>query len=613
MTDMQGGISLCMIVKDEQTFLGDCLQSVKDIVKEIILVDTGSTDDTVSIAERFGAKVYHYLWDNSFSNARNFAIEKAGHEWILLLDADERLFAEDRQKLLDFINTTTQDGAHFTVYNYVGDTGFTQYSLHNAFRLLKNNGMYRFHGSIHEQIIRADGQPVVNRFALTDIRIHHLGYLNSVIKQKDKRNRNIPLLTEELSKDPNNAFMLFNLGNEYMIMKDYPKALELYEKSHALYDKQDAYGPFLFFRTAICYYSLEMHQKALDILREGLSAYPGCTDMEFLKGRVYMEWQRDVLAIECFQKAIAMGPPHPTLRISDNCSTTRPLCALALLYERQHDYEKAAMHYAKALQADNKLYSTLYSIAGVSVKIGLSPSQIEQRFMSFFGDLSHIPNRMMLADVLLSQRICGPCKAHLELLDSAQEYEGERAMLWGKYYFYEKQYTQAIAYLIKAVRTGEPPRILPAALRDGTILLLATHLILGIKQPKDTANILSDMVKAFGSLGERLTKQIFAVLDGSEESLLEGDDSKNTLSLFTALLQIILWSGEYDLFEKLLYVYNHINDPGVMLSLAALYQENGFFKLASETVLRSIKELNVLDPVGAQILANALLEEKAVG
>ena len=77
-------LSLCMIVKDEEKNLGRCLESIKDIVDEIIIVDTGSTDNTIKIAEKYGAKIFHYKWDNSFANARNYSLSKASKDWILL-------------------------------------------------------------------------------------------------------------------------------------------------------------------------------------------------------------------------------------------------------------------------------------------------------------------------------------------------------------------------------------------------------------------------------------------------------------------------------------------------------------------------------------------------
>lgn len=585
--------------------------SVRDFVDEMIVVDTGSTDDTVSIAERYGAKIFTYPWDHSFSNARNYAIEKAGHEWILLLDADERLVQEDGPKLQDFVRTTTFDGAHFKVYNFVGNKGSGQYTLHNAFRLLKNKDIYRFKGDIHEQISRTDGKSFENCFPVTDIRLHHLGYLDSVVAQKDKRSRNIPILLKELEKEPENPFMLFNLGNEYMAERNYQKALELYGKAHVRYVKHEAYAPHLLFRRAMCYYHLEMYAKAIDVLNEGLAVFPGCTDMEFLKGLVYMDWRRDTLAIESFQKALAMGDPHPTLRFSDGCGTTRPLLSLALIYERQHDDGKAAACYTQAVGIDPKLYSALYGVAKCLKKMMWKPAEIEENLSKFFSDLAYIPNRILLIDMLLSQRLCLSCAKHLDFLARIEGYEVEKALLFGKYYFYTKQYEKATAFLLKALKEKEYPRIFAHGRQESALFLFATILITGTAADiGDAREVIEEIKRDFGTPGELICRQIQSIWEGGDKNLLEGENPQELLSFFSQLLKIILGNAEFDLFEKLLYVYNYIDSPRVLLSLAQVYLENGLPQFAASAVLRSIKELDMIDAAGARLLADALLMEK---
>ena len=93
-------ISQCMIVKNEEANIERALSWGKGVVSEQIVVDTGSTDRTVEIAERMGAKIYHFEWIDDFAAAKNFAISKAKYEWIALLDADEYFLEEDAKKLL---------------------------------------------------------------------------------------------------------------------------------------------------------------------------------------------------------------------------------------------------------------------------------------------------------------------------------------------------------------------------------------------------------------------------------------------------------------------------------------------------------------------------------
>ena len=110
-------LSLCMIVKDEEEFLSNCLNSVKGIVDEMIVVDTGSSDRTVEIAEYFGARVLSHPFGGDFSEARNASIRKASSDWIRVLDADEEIEQEDAPKIRELIQKEKADGIYFTIQN----------------------------------------------------------------------------------------------------------------------------------------------------------------------------------------------------------------------------------------------------------------------------------------------------------------------------------------------------------------------------------------------------------------------------------------------------------------------------------------------------------------
>ncbi len=614
METMKPGISLCMIVRDEQEFMEECLLSVKGIADEILIADTGSVDDTKEIARLCGAQVYDYPWNFSFSHARNFIMGKAAYEWVLLLDADERLFTQDGEKLLEFVKGSGFDGAHFKVYNYVGSYGEGQYTLHNALRLVRNNGLYRFAGDIHEQIMRIDEEPMDGLFAVTDIRLHHLGYLESVVSKKNKRERNIPLLLAELDKDPVNAFMLFNLGNEYMAKKEYGKALECYEKSKTFYKAQEAFGPHLFFRTALCHYNTQRLLKAVETLAEGLLIYPGCTDMEYLRGRVYMDLHRDFAAAESFQKAIDMGQPHATLRFSDDCATTKPLMSLAELNMRQHEYHKAAIYYTKAIQADNNLHAALYGMAKAYKKMGYAPADIEKRITSLFATPGHLPNRIMTADILLSQGLWEQSLTQLSFLNEAGEaFLGEVSLLWGKYYLLAGDFDKALESLSKSVSCAGAGSVLARTAKESAMMQFALLLM---HKPGRT-DVMDEAVdaigRAFGEMGRLLCGQVLIVLSSGQEDLLHGQEPAGLMVFFSVLLRIILECGAFDLFERVLYVYNYVDSRNVLISLAQLYMECGFPQLAGQTVLRSIKELDAIDDFGAQVLLDSLVYQRAQG
>ena len=604
------GISLCMIVRDEQDMLKDCLLSVEGVADEILIADTGSMDDTKAVAIQAGAKLFDYPWDESFSRARNYIMDRAAYEWILLLDADERLFPEDKKKLLDLISTTDGDGAHFKVYNHVGRYGDGAYTLHNALRLVRNNKSYHFVGDIHEQIARVDGQPFGGRFAVTDIRIHHLGYLDKVVKGKNKRERNIPMLTRELDKDPENAFMLFNMGNEHMAQKDYTTALDWFYKSKEHLKRQEAFGPHLLFRMALCHFNLGQLGKAVRVLTEGLLLYPGCTDMEYFRGTVYMEWHRDFLAAECFQNAIDMGPPPVELRFSDDCGTSKPLMSLAALHMRQHDWGKAADYYAKAIQADSHLHAALYGMARAYKKMGLSPGETADRIGALFANSDYFANRLMLVDVLLAQGFWQVCEPHLVFLDTKEGIAAERALLWGKCRLRAGDYDKAVEQLSIGAQCDEVEKVLPGLKAEGALLLFCAMLLQKNGQTADVDFAVQMVGRFHGNMGTKLCRQILAVLDGSQADWLKGESATDLNDLFSLILRIVLECGAYDLFEGMLYVYNYFDSARVLLFLGQLYLECGFPQMAAKTILRSAKELDTIDDQGAQALLEAFMQMK---
>jgi len=115
-------ISLCMIAKNEESNLADCLNSAKGIADEIIIVDTGSTDRTKEIAKKFSAKIYDFKWMDDFSAARNESLKHAAKDWVLVLDADEALDEEGKKAIRELVNGKEADAFLFLQKNYTNET-----------------------------------------------------------------------------------------------------------------------------------------------------------------------------------------------------------------------------------------------------------------------------------------------------------------------------------------------------------------------------------------------------------------------------------------------------------------------------------------------------------
>jgi len=216
-------LSLAMIVRDESQFLEGCLLSVRGIVREIVIADTGSTDDTVAIARRHGASVFSVPWRGDFAAARNETLDRCTGEWILVLDADER-FADGQEEQLRAC-LENAGAAAFTLLvrsAAVLPTGPSVQVMPYA-RLFRRDRRVRFEGTIHEQISpsieRAGG-----RIIPTSIVIEHLGYGRGVDVLRKKAERNLPLLRERLARDPDDAYAAYQLGNTATMFMRYDEA-----------------------------------------------------------------------------------------------------------------------------------------------------------------------------------------------------------------------------------------------------------------------------------------------------------------------------------------------------------------------------------------------------
>ena len=199
-------ISAALIVRNEGKFLEDCLASLVGCVDEIVVVDTGSTDATISIAERYKVKLIHHRWTGDFAAARNIALDAATGDWILYIDADERLRVPAGKELAELLRGRQVAAA---CVRFMPKSGFTRY---REPRLFLNRQDIRFRGSIHETIM-PDIERICSDFGfsiiMTEAMIDHLGYDGN---QDHKHPRNLPLLVAEVASSSARAYYYYHLA-----------------------------------------------------------------------------------------------------------------------------------------------------------------------------------------------------------------------------------------------------------------------------------------------------------------------------------------------------------------------------------------------------------------
>ena len=335
-------LSLCMIVKNEEQNLPRCLKSVKHFVDEMIIVDTGSEDNTAEIAKSFGADVYCFEWNGSFSEARNFSMERAKGDWILIMDADDEMYPYAPEKIRELITDTDADAYFFETISYLGEKPGQDVIRNMNIRLIRNRRGYFFSGAIHEQIygniLAINPQAkIVNK----DMTVYHYGYLEKNIAAANKRARNIAMLEEEMETQPKSNFTLFNLGSEYCAQGDAEKALSFFEQAYKSFNPDEGYSTHLIMKMACCYIDLCRFEEAIRLCSEGLAYYPEFTDILYIKGLAYDAWGKKALALDCFKKCCERGEAPGYLNVIIGAGSCLPCFMLGRIYYEWEEYEQA--------------------------------------------------------------------------------------------------------------------------------------------------------------------------------------------------------------------------------------------------------------------------------
>ena len=320
-------LSLCMIVKNEERFLRNCLESVREIVDEMIIVDTGSTDQTVKIAEEMGAQVFHFKWTGSFSEARNQAIQHASGDWILILDADEVIAPETLHNIHELIKTPQSQltGYQLKIRNFSKEGNEIDTVEHYMLRLFPRHSELHYTGFIHEQLEpRTPGYPF-ERLATPDVLILHYGYTGSLMQERDKYQRNLELVQTSLRQDPENPFHSFNLGLTYRVQEENEAALSAFldavEKSKKR-ENLPTYMSACWSYIASIYLQLNQNEKALDTLQNAPEICQSNPDYWVNFGTAWSQAGEYTKSIEAFQKAMALRLEAFTSLVSDRAATT---------------------------------------------------------------------------------------------------------------------------------------------------------------------------------------------------------------------------------------------------------------------------------------------------
>ncbi len=257
-------LSLCMIVKNEEATLPKCLGSVKDVVDEIIVLDTGSSDRTPDIAKQFGSKVHHFEWCNDFSAARNEALKYVTGDWILVLDADETL----TQKIIPHIQEAIQSDSHLLINLVRQEVGAEQSPYSMVSRLFRNHPHICFSRPYHALVddsvsVILTKEPNWQVGYLSEVAILHEGYQKNAIAQQNKYVKAQAAMEGFLVNHPDDPYVCSKLGALYVQTGKIAEGLELLFKGVASQQANDEVLYELYYHLGIAYSRLQNPKQAI--------------------------------------------------------------------------------------------------------------------------------------------------------------------------------------------------------------------------------------------------------------------------------------------------------------------------------------------------------------
>ena len=396
-------ISLCMIMRDEEEHLARCLTSVQGIVDEIVIVDTGSVDRSIEIAESFGATVLHEEWQGDFATPRNTGIDAATGDWILVLDADEELI--DGARVRDLLHDEEIEGYCLREVNFIGEELGVESVVNSAFRLFRNRPAYRYDGALHEQIMgKVDPVGgVCTRFV--GIEIHHYGYLEPTSRAKEKTDRNMAIVMEEVARKPTDSFTLFNAGVEFQRIGDHETALGYFRRSFDELASLKAYYASLLLRNIVAsLHSLERWDEALDVLSDALQAYPDFTDLHYLQGQIHTGRREYRAAVKSFRRAIELGDHDGARYLAQaGMGSFYSWHALGQLYEMMGDTHEAVRCQRNAIRDANGFYAAPVMHLTRLLLRSDPPLEVREYLGRIIGTSRRAESLRALAQVLLAE------------------------------------------------------------------------------------------------------------------------------------------------------------------------------------------------------------------
>jgi tetratricopeptide (TPR) repeat protein len=481
----------------------------------------------------------------------------------------------------------------FETFSYYGDTVDNNCITINLNpRLFKTNCDIHYEGEIHNQLVYAQGKYDT---ICSNIKIHHYGYLNKSITSKNKRDRNITILNEQIKKEPNNKFNYFNLGNEYTALGDVRKALEYYNKAYENFDPLTGFSAILLLRIVISNYNIQEYDAALNFIDIAAKYYPEFTDLYFFKSLVYRDLGKPTLQIKSLEKCIELGEPRSQLKFFYGSGSFKAYYELGNAYMSLNDYDAAYSYYIDAIKSNPDFIDSYYCISHILKKKHTSLNEFKSTVLNLFSDFPS--SYATIADIFYNE---GFYKISLEYIENCEHLgiaTEDLTMLKAKCFVRTSAFDECIN--MDTTNKWSPFYVHLSMYKVLSSLLINNHnnafsIIHALEE--DT---LSEYNKKLLYVYTELVK----LFKNEPTSMLSEDENeKDYIIIILEICEILLVNNKFDELKTAVNLLNLINNNSALLYLGKLYNNYGYIDIAKKEIIRSIKEFEIYDSVGLDIL-----------
>jgi glycosyltransferase involved in cell wall biosynthesis len=337
---MKKRLSLCMVTKNDEKHLVNCLDSLKEIADEFIIVDLGSRDRTIAIAKEAGASVYQIAWQNNYSEAKNLCLEQAAGRWALFLQANEMISKEQLALISPLLDNPNVEG--YLLYLDFSTENYRISSPVQSLRLLRNRKEYRYHYRAYPRI----SDELISNLKDAEIRIDR--QVDSGLAREAASRRQ--LLKAELKEHPEDCYLQYMYGIELLNQKRYKESIPYFQKARTNVNLGYLFAPHLYKCLSYALISLKQHQEALAVLEEGIKYFSFYTDLLVLRGELRKQLRQYKESVQDLERGIKIRE-QPTLMVP------KPEIGIPVILEILGETHEEAFNHRQALACYQQAYA----------------------------------------------------------------------------------------------------------------------------------------------------------------------------------------------------------------------------------------------------------------